>query len=40
MRSYWKRISIYYIDLTRHKMDSDIFTNIYNVSSYPSFKVD
>jgi hypothetical protein len=40
MRSYWKRISIYYKDLTRYKIDGDVLNNIYNVSFYPSFKVD
>ncbi|KAI1510323.1 DUF3435 domain containing protein [Pyrenophora tritici-repentis] len=28
MRSYWKRISMCYMDLTRHTMDADVLTDI------------
>ncbi|KAF2726660.1 hypothetical protein EJ04DRAFT_539319 [Polyplosphaeria fusca] len=27
MRSYWKRLSMCYMDLTRHKMDADVLTD-------------
>ncbi|KAF2024834.1 hypothetical protein EK21DRAFT_77812 [Setomelanomma holmii] len=30
MRSYWKRLSMCYMDLTRHKMDADILTDVCN----------
>ena len=31
MQSYWKRIYIYYRDLTRYKMDGDILIDVYNI---------
>jgi hypothetical protein len=33
MRSYWKRISMCYMDLTRHTMDADVLTDVCNVYS-------
>jgi hypothetical protein len=33
MRSYWKRLSMYYMNLTGKKMDADILTDICNVCS-------
>ena len=30
MRSYWKRISMCYMDLTRHTMDADVLTDVCN----------
>jgi hypothetical protein len=33
MRSYWKRISMCYMDLTCHTMDADILTDVCNVCS-------
>ncbi|CAN9211393.1 unnamed protein product [Alternaria alternata] len=30
MRSYWKRLSMYYMDLTRHTMDADVLTDVCN----------
>jgi hypothetical protein len=33
MRSYWKRLSMCYMDLTRHTMDADVLTDVCNVRS-------
>src|SRR5690348_17040454 len=33
MRSYWKRISMCYMDLTRHTMDANVLTDVCNVYS-------
>ncbi|CAN9360413.1 unnamed protein product [Alternaria alternata] len=30
MRSYWKRLSMCYMDLTRHTMDADVLTDVCN----------
>ncbi|RII11859.1 hypothetical protein CUC08_Gglean005326 [Alternaria sp. MG1] len=30
MRSYWKRLSMCYMDLTRHTMDADVLTDVSN----------
>lgn len=38
MRRYWKRISQYYINLTRHKTDEDFLMDICNW--IPSLKLD
>jgi hypothetical protein len=31
MQSYWKRLSMCYMDLTRHTMDTYVLTDVCNV---------